>query len=412
MNRFGFDGKLGPALALWLLTACGTAATPTPAATTDDAADAALSLDIGAGATDAAADTAPDGAAEPDVAAKPDAAADVAATPDVPPAKDVAADTAPDAATTPDVPDAAAEVADAVVDANPPDVASADVPAVDAAGDTTDATSGPTVAGCASGLIWQNGKCGTSTAALHAGDAETVTGSTVTLYLTPPGNLLVNGGAETGDLSGWTVTNGGDPWQVGSGSAAAFGGRYFRGSYAWGYLAQTVDLLAAGVNAADLDAGIPLHFSLFGIGWGFTSSAGKLDTIRLDVAFQDATGTQLGTWSSGDITLAVGAWGVGAVDTTTYPVGTRKAVVTLGSIDGEYWAGNYGPTVDGGNLSVGALDIRISNGDGVWSAWQPFSASVSGWALTAGAGAKTVQVEFRDGTGTSLGIVTDTVTAQ
>ena len=120
----------------------------------------------------------------------------------------------------------------------------------------------------------------------------------------------------------------------------------------------------------------------------------------------------LGTWTSGEVTLPIGAWGAAAQDTSSSPVGTRSIAFSIGSIDGEYWKGNYAASIDGAALSVGALDVRISNADGSWSAWQPYACNITGWALTAGTGLKTVQVEFRDGSGKSLGIVTDTVVAQ
>lgn len=291
------------------------------------------------------------------------------------------------------------------------DIDAADVAAPDGGGDSAGSDAGPVAGACTAGTIWLKNTCVASSATLRAGDAETTASNTIPLHLLPPGNLLVNGGAESGDFSGWTTTTGGDPWVVITGDAP-FGGRFFRGSFAWGYLSQTVDFTAAGISATDLDAGVVLHFGVFGVGWGFVSSAGKLDTFKLDLSFQDAAGAELGTWSSGDVALKVDEWGVASVDTTTYPVGTRKASFRIGAIDGEYWKGTYGPSIDGASVAVGGLDIRISNGDGSWSAWSPFTAQVATWALTPGAGLKTVQVEFRDAQGVSLGVVTDTVTVQ
>ena len=419
-----FSPRLGAAVVVALLSACGAAPAPGPTAGAgDDVPDISGQFDISAAdakadavsdvsQSDVAADVAKPDAAAPDAAAKDvaDAAPDVPATPDAKPA-DV---TPPDSA----VADTAAQDI-ALADAKPADVAdtalvdivpdSGPADSADAVGPAGDAAS--VVGACGSGMIWLNGACSGSGAAVHAGDSESVSGNTVSLYLLPPGNLLLNGGAEAGDLSGWTVTNGGDAWLAASGDAP-FGSRYFRGSYAWGYLAQTVDLLAAGISAADLDSAIPLHLGVFGIGWGFGDMSGKPDTIKLTVSYQDASGAELGTWASGDIGLEVGVWGSAATDSATYPVGTRKVVLTIGSTDGEYWAGNYGPTIDGGNVSVGTLEIRMSNGDGVWSAWQTFAAVVTNWSLTPGSGPKTVQVEFRDGAGVSLGIVTDALSVQ
>lgn len=43
-----------------------------------------------------------------------------------------------------------------------------------------------------------------------------------------------------------------------------------------------------------------------------------------------------------------------------------------------------------------AQDMRLRNEDGSWTAWQPYNADVP-WTLSAGSGAKTVQVELRNG---------------
>lgn len=46
-----------------------------------------------------------------------------------------------------------------------------------------------------------------------------------------------------------------------------------------------------------------------------------------------------------------------------------------------------------------ATEMRIRNGDGAWTPWQPFAANVA-WDLSAGNGVKEVRVEIRNGAGT------------
>lgn len=389
--------RVSGAVSMAYVVGCSSTPTPDPTAETGtDAGDAVVLADSG---SDMPQDSV---TADTVDAAKTDVQADAAKT-DVP--VDAAKDTAPDAIT-----DAAPDATkDAVPDVPTPDVGSVDAPS--GLADSESDGAGGSAEVCGAGLIFQGGKCSPSTAGLHVGEAETTATGTVPLYLVPPNNLLVNPGAEVGDLSGWSATDGGDPWIVVAGGAP-FGGRLFRGSYAWGTLSQTVDFIASGVSALDLDAGIPLHFGVFGVGWGFGSSSGKLDTIKLDIAYLDASGTSLGTWSSGDLALAVGTWGNAGVDTVTYPVGTRKALFTISSIDGEYWKDNYAASIDGANASVGMLEVRVRNSDGAWTAWQPFTSTIGSWSLSGGPGSKTVQVEFRDGSGVSLGVISDTITVQ
>ena len=370
----------------------------------DAAADAKTQADaIALDASDAKADIAIDVAAA-DVAKQDSATADAKADATL---IDIVADIAPDAAAVDVGLIEVGSVDAASTDSAALDAASTDSAALDAA--VADALPSNTV--CPAGQVWLGSGCATSTAGLNAGGAEFIAPGAVSLYLVPPGSILVNGGAEGGGFDGWATTDGGDPWKIVNGDAP-FGGRYFRGSYAMGNLAQTIDLVTGGVSAASLDAGTALHFGFFGVGWGYTSSTGKSDIVKLDLAYQDATGASIGVWSSGEITLPIGTWSAISLDTTNYPVGTRKVGFTISSIDGEYWAGNYAAKVDGAYLSAGGLEMRISNGDGVWSTWQPFAPTVAGWSLAPGSGAKTVQVEFRDAKGVSLGIVSDTVSVQ
>ena len=44
---------------------------------------------------------------------------------------------------------------------------------------------------------------------------------------------------------------------------------------------------------------------------------------------------------------------------------------------------------------VGVEEMRIRNGGGAWSAWEPYATSKT-WTLSRGKGAKTVYVEFKD----------------
>jgi hypothetical protein len=73
-------------------------------------------------------------------------------------------------------------------------------------------------------------------------------------------NLVTNPGAETGDLTGWTITsNGGDGWASVTYNPHS-GTRSFGTSWAWCTRSQEIDLIAKGFTAAELDAAPPVVF--------------------------------------------------------------------------------------------------------------------------------------------------------
>jgi len=74
-------------------------------------------------------------------------------------------------------------------------------------------------------------------------------------------NLLTNGSGMAAVTTGWTViANGGDGWALGGGGYDAEGG-FFITSYGLCQRSQTIDLLAKGVTAAELDAAPPIRVS-------------------------------------------------------------------------------------------------------------------------------------------------------
>jgi len=89
-------------------------------------------------------------------------------------------------------------------------------------------------------LLLDDGRCiDPTTAALRIGSTESTVTTSVTLLLQPPGNLVRNGDAERGDLSGWDVTVGGDGWSM---TGGLIGSWSFTSSYALSWLRQVVDL--------------------------------------------------------------------------------------------------------------------------------------------------------------------------
>lgn len=84
-------------------------------------------------------------------------------------------------------------------------------------------------------------------------------------------NLLANPGAETGDLTGWTIlVNGGHGWIVREDKAHT--AQYsFQTSFAWNRKYQIIDLLAEGFTEQELDAVHEVFISNWGSGFGHTA---------------------------------------------------------------------------------------------------------------------------------------------
>jgi len=98
--------------------------------------------------------------------------------------------------------------------------------------------------------------------------------------------------------------------------------------------------------------------------------------------------------------------------TTTNPTDTVRPSGTV-VING----GRLSTSTRAVNLTLSATDpapgsgvaqMRIKNGGGSYTAWQPYATSKS-WSLTAGAGTKTVYVQYRDGAGNISAAASDTI---
>ncbi|MBM4397099.1 MAG: hypothetical protein FJ087_15590, partial [Deltaproteobacteria bacterium] len=286
--------------------------------------------------------------------------------------------------------------------------------------------SGNVCQACPAGKVKSDGACvDTSTSGLNVSGIEQIEKGPVSLYIAPPGSLVSNGGAETGDLTDWSH-EGYEAWGIVPNTAVPepvrgkplFGAKGFVGPHGTSQLVQTIDLISAGYTAEQLDAGIQVRVGFFGRGYGRTGT----DKVGLTYRFLDEfdgeveppfwssyLGAEADVWGT---STAAGTWAMPAKNTTSIPPTTRKIMMVMWSMDGEGWAGQWGPVVDGAHVVLGAREMRMRNAGGAWGAWQAYAPVVTGWALPAGDGAKTVEVEFRDGAGVSLGTATDSVTVK
>lgn len=252
---------------------------------------------------------------------------------------------------------------------------------------------------CPAGLVGVGNRCvNTATALFRVGFTETTLSGVEGLFLAAPGNLLQNGGAETGDLTGWQVINGGKGWALVEG---IFGKSSFVGSWDLGWLTQEVDLLSHGLSAASIDGGTapPVLAGLTAVARGPEGvhfKPGTEDQVTLRIAPVDAAG-KVGPDLAFQVLDCPHGILLGLhVRLATLPKGTRKLLVAVGGVDTEHFAENFAAATDGIYLSLGDLEMRLANQEEPFGPWQPYAGTVKGWQLAPGSGKKQVRVEFRD----------------
>jgi F-box associated region/EGF domain/Calcium-binding EGF domain len=295
---------------------------------------------------------------------------------------------------------------------NPPGVNNCDVNA------TCTNTVGSFTCQCNSGYAGNGLTCtavGTGTlgdVSINAGDAST-TSTAVTLYLQEPGNLLQNPGGETGDMSGWQILqNGGGGWGVGPGDPLIylFGAVHFMTSYSMCRRSQLVDLTTMGFTQPQLDVAPPITVREWYRGGGYN----RADRYYLLVELRDANNNVLASYSNGTSSspaVTDDTWKIATQTFSGYPAGLRYVYFEDGGRDTENWAGRYGAAMDAASVVVGGgMEVRVSNDNLNWSAWQPFTPTMP-WTLSAGSGAKVVYVQFKDATKT-WPAVSDTIVVQ
>jgi hypothetical protein len=265
---------------------------------------------------------------------------------------------------------------------------------------------------CDAGFAGVAPSCAPGTApGLISINAESTTTSTaaVTLYLQEPRNLIQNPNASTGNLNDWTVIlAGGNGWAATPGDPAfhLFGPNMFITSYGLDTRSQVVDLTTLGYTQAELDAAPPIAVREWSHGGGYTLS----DSYYLKVELRDGTNKVLASLNDNATTSTTGAaWAVTSKTFTGYGTGARYVYVEDGGHDAENWLGQYGAAMSGASVVLGANQMRLSNDDATWSAWQPFAPTVS-WTLSSGNGTKTVYVELMDSTGYVWPAISATIT--
>lgn len=184
-----------------------------------------------------------------------------------------------------------------------------------------------------------------------------------------PKNLLANGHANTGDMSGWTITqNGGAGWKASGGQ--------FHTSYNLASREQLVDLYAHGYDAATMASAPPIFVSE-----RFRPTYCP-DTYFLEVELLDENMTSVASFATGTVQQTgpctwTANWETVQHTFTGYGPGVRYVRWRDGGDDSEYWAGHYGPAMDDAILTVGTNLLANPSAD---------SNSMAGWTLTQNGG--------------------------
>lgn len=169
-------------------------------------------------------------------------------------------------------------------------------------------------------------------------------------------NLLANPGAETGDMSGWTILqNGGDGWATINDPQA--GSKSFITSYNLATRSQLIDLVAKGYTAQQLDQSPTINAEEWFKGFVDANDPNSKDSFSLDkyylkVELRDANQNVITSWDSG-LQTANANWQKLSHTFSNYGAGVRYIYWEDGGDDAEYWAGHYGAQMDNASLTIG-----------------------------------------------------------
>jgi len=176
-------------------------------------------------------------------------------------------------------------------------------------------------------------------------------------------NLLENPGAETGDMSGWTIKPEdpeiGETWGVRDGGYE--GNHSFSTSYRWCKRSQEIDLLAKGYTEAQLDAVPTISAEEWFAGYGsvWDNKSHHRDYCYLNVELRDRYHHAIASYDSGVFQTSPGSGWFGPWEQRShifsgYGSGLRYIYFEDGGKDREYWAGQYGPALDAASVTIAA----------------------------------------------------------
>lgn len=164
--------------------------------------------------------------------------------------------------------------------------------------------------------------------------------------------LVTNGGAESGDMTGWSnIVNGGSGWAVGGDPHT--GDHSFYTSYSWCTMDQTIDLVAAGYSEAELDAAPDIDFATWIMQRYDHNGEYYLIYELQDESYNPIVTENVGTVGS-PIELVAGVPYFEESHTfSSYGSGVRYVYVKIAGQDGSPdWGGYYGPYFDDISVTI------------------------------------------------------------
>ncbi|KPA09952.1 F-box associated region domain protein [Candidatus Magnetomorum sp. HK-1] len=190
-----------------------------------------------------------------------------------------------------------------------------------------------------------------------------------TISLASPANLLVNPDAETGDTSGWTITeNGGSGWNNRS-DYAHDGSLYgFITSNGWCRKNQVIDLLAKGYSESMLDSQPSVYIE------EWAKARQSDDSYQMKVELRDGSQQVIASYDTGVLTVN-STWELYSHTFQSYGTGLRYIYFEHGGRDSENWAGTYGSVMDDAVVSlifqsaidedmIYSMDLSVSDTEG------------------------------------------------
>lgn len=187
-------------------------------------------------------------------------------------------------------------------------------------------------------------------------------------------NLLVNGSADASATTGWMVTGGGalgTVWSRTANGGYDSTGGYFITSYGTCSRSQTIDLIAQGLTAEELDSAPAIRVSE---AISSTRNNTTADSYYIRVELRDAAGAAVASWNVGSPTArktATTSWVLESFTFRNYGPGVRSIYFEDGGTDGGYWAGNYGTFHDAARVEFSELPVT-----GIAAAPAAFAANV------------------------------------
>ncbi|WP_461537953.1 tandem-95 repeat protein [Spongorhabdus nitratireducens] len=164
-------------------------------------------------------------------------------------------------------------------------------------------------------------------------------------------NLLNNASAQNG-TSGWNIiANGGAGWGT-EGTSHDGDGKSWGTSYQWNKKSQTIDLLAKGFTAEQLDSAPDISIS----DWYKDDHAN--DSYYLKVQLRDAGGNTIASYDTGTLT-AKDNWQEASKVFSNYGEGVRSIYFEHGGKDSEYWGGQYGARIDDSEVVIKVGDVEL-----------------------------------------------------